>query len=276
MIADIFITTKGRYELFKKSLESFGKCTDPTQYRLTVIDDGGTHAPWLVPGVNQGASIDQLIWHRENMGLGPSINEALSAIETQRAWDLERRPQEAAMFPFIVYLQDDLLYSSGWLPKLAKMFMLYEKSHKIAFASGIECIEHKEGLQEIGNGLQVKKYIRAACMMARRQTWMDMHPIPAFDPETKQWRAKPNDGIGSGVDWHFMRNHVLSVERTGKQCLVMPGLLQHMGYKESTWLKRELPESDSDKDKIRSQIIPMCKCGFEPCRPECHAGWSPT
>ena len=77
-----------------------------------------------------------------------------------------------------------------------------------------------------------------------------MWPIPRFDPETQRERAKPNDGIGSGVDWHFIRNAENSVCKTGKTCLVVPGLIQHNGFDQSTWLKRELPESDEDKRKI--------------------------
>lgn len=77
-----------------------------------------------------------------------------------------------------------------------------------------------------------------------------MYPIPRLDPETGRVRANPHLGIGSGVDWHFVRNHENSICRTGRTCLVIPGLLQHAGYKESTWLQRELPESEEDKRTI--------------------------
>ena len=89
-------------------------------------------------------------------------------------------------------------------------------------------------------------------MFARRSYWMSMFPIPRFDPETGQVRAKPNDGLGSGVDWHVIRNHQNSICKTGRTCLVLPGLLQHMGFNKSTWLNRELPESELDKAIIRN------------------------
>ena len=89
-------------------------------------------------------------------------------------------------------------------------------------------------------------------MVARREYWQSLMPIPRFDPETGRIRAKPNDGMGSGVDWHLIRNHENSVCKTGRTCLVMPGLLRHVGYDKSTWLNREMPESKLDKDIIKA------------------------
>lgn len=79
-----------------------------------------------------------------------------------------------------------------------------------------------------------------------------MWPISRIDPETGRERGKPNDGMGSSVDWWFIRNHKNSVCKTGRTNLVMPGLLVHIGYKDSTWLKRELPESEFDKAKMNA------------------------
>lgn len=92
-----------------------------------------------------------------------------------------------------------------------------------------------------------KDWIRATCMLARHDYWMSMWPISRIDPETGRERGKPDNGMGSSVDWWFIRNHPNSVTKTGRTNLVIPGLLQHTGYKDSTWLKRELPESESDK-----------------------------
>jgi hypothetical protein len=105
----------------------------------------------------------------------------------------------------------------------------------------------------------LKDWIRAANIFGRHDYWMSMYPISRIDPETGRERAKPNDGMGSGVDWWFIRNHPNSVCKTGRTNLVIPGLLQHMGYDKSTWLQRELPESDADKTKIAAPTHELVK-----------------
>jgi len=96
-------------------------------------------------------------------------------------------------------------------------------------------------------------------MLARHDYWMSMWPISRIDPETGRERGKPNDGMGSSVDWWFIRNHPKSVCRSGRTNLVIPGLLQHVGYRESTWLKRELPESEIDK----ALMTHGCTCSYD-------------
>lgn len=213
---------------------------------MTIIQDGD----FLVTSTvlrDFSDIIDHVLLHKENMGLGPSINQALAHITALNLWNADPVvPEISKVSEFICYNQDDLLYTPGWLTKLTILFMANEKKFKLGFASGLECVEHPSH-QDIGGGLVLKKWIRAAQMFGRRDYWMSMYPIPRFDPETRRVRAKPNDGIGSGVDWHFIRNHENSVSRTDRNCLVVPGLVKHLGYKESTWLDRELPESDSDK-----------------------------
>lgn len=197
------------------------------------------------------------------MGLGPSINQGLAYIDALKKWD-------DAPVPLTVYLQDDILYTKDWLKKLSTMFFLLEKQHHLAFASGIESIEHPMR-RDLGNGMILKDWLRMTCLLARHETWMSMWPIPKIDPETGRERGRPHDGLGSSVDWWFIRNHEKSVCRSGRTNLVIPGLLQHMGYKDSTWLKRELPESDSDKKKIELTLNPpkptveMVPCGNYGC-----------
>jgi hypothetical protein len=162
---------------------------------------------------------------------------------------------KAQVAAFVCYIQDDVLVTKGWLPKMAKFFLLFEKQYKLGFASGIESIEHVVR-KDIGNGMILKDWIRAANMFARREYWMSMFPIPRLDWETSRVRAKPNDGMGSGVDWWFIRNHPNSVCKTGRTNLVFPGMMVHAGYDKSTWLQngREMPESDSDKLNVRREL----------------------
>lgn len=245
---DIFITYKDRDKLFEESFNSLVKNTDKSLYRLTIICDG-----YGVPyEIRNRQEIDYILINGKNSGLGPSINMALAHIETLNEW-YESSPDpedKKKVSQFICYCQDDLLYSSDWLEKLTKFFCMFETQKKIGFASGIECIEHEQK-EELGmfqdHKIITKDWIRATNIFGRREYWMSMFPIPAFDPETGRKRAKPNDGMGSGVDWWLIRNHENSICKTGKTCLVIPGLLQHLGYKDSTWLNRELPESDEDK-----------------------------
>jgi hypothetical protein len=252
LLADVFITTKGRYDLFTSSLASFMNCTDPSLYRLTIVDDTGDGIhKGIVPGLRFGRHhVDHVLIHSENMGLGPSINQALAHIDSLNRWHSDPEVgDKGQVAPFICYVQDDILYTPRWLNKLASMFLAYEDQFRLGFASGIECVEHPMR-KSLGNGLILKDYVRAANMFGRREYWMSMFPIPQFDVETRSRRAKPNDGMGSGVDWHFIRDHENSVCRTGRTNLVIPGLLQHMGYDRSTWLKQNLPESEKDLSVI--------------------------
>lgn len=242
MLCDIFITYKDRYELFEQSFCSFVSNTPRDLCRLTVVCDGGG-----VPDFINGSDVDYVLDNRKNRGLGPSINMALSHIDSLKRWDTED-------VPFTCYLQDDILYTKDWLTRLIQSYMIFSQQHKIGFASGIECIEHQMR-SNLGNGVILKDWIRATCMFARHDYWMSMWPIPRIDPETGRERGRPHDGLGSSVDWWFIRNHENSVCRSGRTNLVVPGLLQHLGYNRSTWLKRELPESDHDKILIREGYL---------------------
>lgn len=252
MIADIFVTVKNRGGLAQVSLRSLFENTNKEHYRLTVVRDGNfLNTRFLLEEQGCIDNIDYVITNKENEGLGPSINRALCHIDaTNKYYEDPKAGDKQSVAPFICYCQDDLIYTPGWLEKLSKMFLLLENQHKLGFASGLECVEHQKK-KDLPNGMMLKNWIRAAQMFGRREYWMSMWPIPRFDPETGRVRAKPNDGIGSGVDWHFIRNHQNSVDKTGRTCLVIPGLVQHIGYNNSTWLNRNLPESDADLAKIK-------------------------
>jgi len=255
MLADIFITFKNRRFIFEESFKSFVDNTPRELYRLTVVCDDG-----IVPDfIMTDDRVDHVLMHRENLGLGPSINQAISHIDTINSYyDDSRLADINRVSEFICYCQDDLLYTENWLQTLVRFYLMFEHNKNLGFASGVECIEHpmKEMIGEFnGKNLITKDWIRAAQMLARRSYWMSMFPIPRFDPETGRVRAKPNDGMGSGVDWWFIRNHEKSVCKSGKTCLVVPGLVKHLGYRDSTWLDREMPESADDKKAITGHYL---------------------
>jgi glycosyltransferase involved in cell wall biosynthesis len=240
------MTTKNRQGLLKLTLESLKKSTSKNQYRLTVICDGDYSVTNHV--LNDFTDIvDHILISRENLGLGPSINQGLTYVDSLKRWD-------SSIDQLTCYIQDDVIFKQGWLEKLSGKFLQLQVPLNLGFASGHSAIEHKQDpraeTHELAQGMYTNKYIRATCMLAMHNYWMSMWPIPKIDPETNQVRGRPNDGLGSGVDWHFVRVHQNSVCKTGKTNLIIPGLVLHNGFKESTWLKRELPESDSDKKEM--------------------------
>lgn len=265
LIADVFVTVKptlDRLPLTVRSLRSLAENTDPSQYRLTVCLDGpipgvpmdGAHNDALhsLPYISRlQYEADYVLQSSENEGLGPTINRAVAHIKSINDWyghPTHGDPNQVA--PYLCMCQDDLLYSKDWLPILASRFRAYGMQYPLGFASGVECVEHAVK-KDLGGGIVLKDWIRASQMFSTRQYWESMMPIPRLDPETGRVRAKPNDGMGSGVDWWLIRNHENSVCRSGRTNLVIPGLVVHAGYDKSTWLSRELPESDSDKEKVR-------------------------
>lgn len=252
MISDLLITfapqNEKRLELFRRSLSSLKENTSKTNVRVTVVVDGRSGG---MPASIFDNWVDHVILKKENEGLGPALNQGLAYIDSLRKWDDDP--------PLLTtYVQDDVIYTPGWLERLSAKFMALEKIFNLGFATGVECVEHPVK-KVISHDVVLKDWIRATCMMARHEYWMSMLPISKIDPETGRLRGKPNNGLGSSVDWWFIRNHENSVCRTGRTNLVMPGLLAHDGFDSSTWLKSDLPESRKDLENIlrsRDKMMP--------------------
>lgn len=197
---------------------------------------------------------DFVLMSAENHGLGPTINRAIAHIKTINDWYAGPSGDVQKVAPLIVMCQDDIEYEPGWLPKMARMHMAYGASGgKSGFSTGHEAVEHAGTRRgpKLPDGMFYQDWIRATHMMAYAHYWESLMPIPAFDPETGRLRGKPNDGIGSSVDWWLIRNHPNSVVKSGRTNLVIPGLVRHIGYEQSTWLDRPLPESDADITKMK-------------------------
>ncbi len=233
---DIFITTCGRQELFKKSFESFLKSTNKDLYRLTLVVDGGKEKGTDYSLFDQA---DHVLWHNVSLGLGPSINQALCHINNLNTYFDNNKSS------FICMIQDDVEYQNGWLDKLIKVYSIFSRTHKIGFVTGHEAPEHATtGTIQFGKDtLLLKPWIRATNMMATTEYFLSMYPIPRMDPETGRERARPHGGMGSSVDWWFIRNHVNSVCKSGRINIVYPGLIKHVGDTTSTWYKGTLPEN---------------------------------
>lgn len=262
LIADIFMTTHNRPHLLRATLASLRNSTPRQQYRLTLVSDCAPDVSFDEVAV-VGWPCDHILINFQNRGLGPSMNMALAHIDALRRWD--------EIPPLVtVYVQDDVVFADGWLEKLSTKFLQLERPLNLAFASGHNAVEHPTK-KDLGGGMILKDWIRATCMMARHETWMSMWPIPKVDPETGRERGRPHDGLGSGVDWHFVRVHPKSGCRNGKTNLVMPGLVMHAGFAQSSWLKRDLPESEADKHVIQTvnpfetRTIPKIKRDCDTC-----------
>jgi hypothetical protein len=205
-------------------------------FRLTVVIDGG--------GTNFDKrnyifkNADYVLWNQKNIGVAPSVNHALAHISMLNSYFDNQKNH------FVCYCQDDVIYEKGWLDKLVRIYTLFSRRHKVGFVSGHNAPEHKtqEKIKFGKDELLLKPWIRATNMFAERDYFLSMLPVPRMDPETGKERAKPNDGIGSGIDWHFVRNHPNSVCKSGRINIVCPGLIKHIGYNKSTWHERELPE----------------------------------
>jgi len=233
---DLFITTFGRKELFERSLNSLLENTDRKLFNLTVVVDGGT--------VKESSSksfeyADTVLWNKNNLGLGPSINLALAHISASNNY-FDNNKNE-----YICMVQDDVIYSPGWLEKLIRVHRAYSTVKKIGFVSGHDAPEHpRRGEIKFGQDvLYLKDWIRATNMLAEREYFLSMFPIPRIDPETGRERGKPNNGMGSSCDWWLIRNHSNSVCKSGRTNIVYPGLIKHIGFDRSTWLDRPLPEN---------------------------------
>lgn len=246
MKTDLIITTRNRIESLRTTLESLHGTTPKQQYRLTVLVDGTVDD--TVGFLQKNPDIvDHIVVSQQNEGLGPAFNKLIPFVGGLKGCDEKYSP-------LVCYVQDDVVFEDGWLEKLSSKFLQLERPLNLAFASGHGAVEHYDDprarRQDLGQGMYTSKYIRATCMLARFETFSFMLPIPRIDPETGQLRGKPDNGRGSGVDWHFLRVHERSVVNTGMTNLVMPGLVKHAGYNKSTWLKRELPESEADRKVI--------------------------
>src|SRR3990167_3935792 len=165
MLVDIFLTTCGRTKLFSESFLSFLDSTPRNLYRLTVVVDGG-----IEKGTNYTLfdKADYVLWSSKNIGLGPSINRALSHISSLNTYFDNQKSD------FICMCQDDIIYQKGWLEKLLKVYTLFSKRMKLGFVSGHECVEHPTKDQiKFGNAtLLVKDWIRATCMLTTTEYFL--------------------------------------------------------------------------------------------------------
>src|SRR6185369_10661270 len=115
LIADIFITHKPGRDFLNSTLRALRANTDREDYRLHLVVDG-----WPGLGIVKDIgefrdNIDHVLLHHENIGLGPSINQALDHIDVLNRWfDHPTHGDQSKVAPFVCYIQDDVLVTKGW------------------------------------------------------------------------------------------------------------------------------------------------------------------
>jgi hypothetical protein len=254
LIADILITTvgcgRGRPKLLKKTLQSlFENTLVNKNCRVSIIQDG------IDPDIDEVIQDYDLMFEHVfkstmNDGLAPSFNSSFAFLDSKNQyWNDPTVGDIGKVSQMFCYVQDDVVFEKGWLEKQYRLFQTLKNQHNLAMVSGIESYEHPT-VKDLGGGLLLKNWVRMTQFLTPWNVLREMLPIPYYDPETKKRRAKPNDGVGSSADWWLCRNHEKSLVKSGRNCLVIPGQLKHIGADHSSWLNRSLPESIEDRKKI--------------------------
>ena len=168
---------------------------------------------------------------------------------------------------YFCYIQDDtVITKKGWLDILIKSYEEYEYGNEeedsgeedIGFFSGHDAPEHKSthgcGWTEItkDRGIKFKKFLRATNLIGTTEFWRSMMPIPRNNPrgDPRGFPTPGKDGKrgrGSNIDvWLTGGNSAGFCDsdagpncchNQGKICMVIPGLVKHVGNKakDSTW-----------------------------------------
>lgn len=227
------ITTYNRLSFLNKSIESLLECT-PDFDELVIADDFSSDGTidYLVELSQENPKIHITVANT-NSGVCESVNRILQYCHSKFG-NIED--------VFLAKMEDDMSYTPGWLDKCLDLFEIY-KDQPIGFVGGYVAPEHPTvRMVDHPNGhkLFARTEMRGNCMIGRLDYWYSMYPIPENIPGKSYRRGKPDNGHGSHNDWHFLRDHDLSVEKTGKICILYPGLLKHEGAESSTWGNRTI------------------------------------
>ncbi len=239
LIITSFVKNRERLDLLKKCLNSVYNNTNKDLFRLTLLVDFSYSGENYCVG-SSFFDVDYLFFNKENIGLAPNLNRAIAHVNSLNSYFIDQQTK------YICYLQDDTIVENGWLESLIKNYEVFSKIYNIGFASGHYAPEHKHTIKKIikNDEIILMDWIRATNMFSSIDYWNSMMPIPIIDVETGNIRGKPSNGIGSSVDWFFIRNHKNSVCKSRKTNLVLPGLIKHAGFESSTWFKGSLIEEN--------------------------------
>jgi len=196
--------------------------------RVVIFDDGSTDSSYsdLAETVEDtyDLNITYVKW-ANNVGLCSAFQVAFRGLEAE--WSATGIKEAEH---FLSYVQDDVTFNyPNWLELCEKKYKEAVEYRRIGFISGHTAPEHAEtDVPCPVDGCRFRTWIRATHMMAPVCYWKSMLPIPELAPDGMR-RGHPSPNRGSGFDWHFVRDHELSVERTGRTNLIVEGLCTHIG-----------------------------------------------
>lgn len=217
----ILITTYDRPALLRRSLESLFECTQG-EFQVLVSDDGSPGEETAQVLGDSSDKIAQTLLGRTEAGLVDSFNRLFEA-------SVALGPVE-----FVCYAQDDVTYTPDWLKKCVHVLELFPG--ELGFVTGFDAPEHTSHGALSQNGVVVvrKLYTRATHLIARREFWESVGPVPRRNPDGSV-RGRPDSGRGSNVDWYWMKHAERSSEKQGKMVGCLRGLVEHQGEGHSTW-----------------------------------------
>lgn len=244
---DILITTFNRLDFLKETVETFIQKNTLLPYRLFIIDDCSTDgtADYLL-GLKNTMKIDLYI-NAFRRGLAFNLNFVWKATKFFDEFFEE--------YPYLCYLQDDMRsVGDDWLLKVVTAYeeLKLREKYNIGFFSAYHSPEHPivESIEHDDRQMFIKKSNSGKNMIAEKSFWQSIGHIPRHNPDGSS-RGMPNDGKGSEIDiwlegcYSGSKHHPTHCSpncsyNQGKNILVIPGLLEHMGedQKKSTWQQR--------------------------------------
>jgi len=214
----IVISTFNRKELLKRSLESLFNSFDKIKPIIFVWDDGSNDGTkdWLL---EFGKDKEELlvVGKEDNIGLRGVMNGLLNIVYKGNS-------------DYIVYCQDDIEYQKGWLDKCVRIWERRDKyTKKLGFITGHDAPEHPVVVDK-------KEYLwkntcRATHLFASTKRWKEFGEIPDLTPGI----PAPKPGHGSLVDWWLIGHSEDRYPHSKNSLKNIPGLIKHIGTKDSTW-----------------------------------------
>ncbi len=239
---DVLITTYNRVSFLRQTVETFMQKNSELPYRLFIIDDcseDGTDQYLL--GLKKKGIAD-IFLSRERRGVVFGFDLLWSLSDLFGFFFSEN--------DYVCYLQDDLVsVENNWMLKIIGVYERLREKYKIGFFSGFDAPEHpvKEVFGWDGHLVLIKKSTSATNLIAEKSFLQTIGYLPRLNRDGSR-RGFPDKGVGSHIDvdligcyskskFHPTHSAPNCSYRQGKDVMVIPGCLQHLGQppKESTW-----------------------------------------
>lgn len=251
----LLITTFNRLNFLSRCLDSLRK-TVPGR-KIFLVDDGSNEDTKEYIKNIDNPDLEMYILNRTNIGLAPSMNIGLDAINHYVRFQVAEGHITEDVW--VSYIQDDVEFiEKDWDEICINQYKLTNSTiprTNIGFITGHVAPEHENSTPKLGvppKGCMLRNHIRATHMMTTIEEWMRHFPISVYG-ESGAVRGHPGQGRGSDVDWWLLRgaNGTLTRNMTN---LVVPNLLKHSGYGSSTWQPGFLPEIELTNNRIENSI----------------------